>query len=437
VDTAIKKLKEEERDLNKELNLTRLLAQKPSENPYTEQFIRETEDTLQQLGSKEHDIDAAIDEIITTLKELEGAMNAYNEWARAGNALEVERTTIRKQLGSARATLAGSDKVVKPRKPSPYVEPDEYLGRQREYENVKKAVADSVCPTCKRPYDTEEAIAIKEQATALDEWLKENRVYFDNVLSYENAIEDYEREVEYKRRAVEAERTLSQQIEDLNIKIAQHAEKPVDNPMPGYRAAQEVLHRLDAQKGEVRSQMARLSSDLQHANRSIKAYEEALKKFAEHEARINTLERQVLVATHASREMTEYKQDLIANVVPSITTRASSLITEMTEGRYTEVSLTSQYDIEYRNDQGDLKSFANLSGGEKDVFALALRLAIADIKAGSVGVLVLDEVLESLDTGRQEATWEALERLSNRYNQIFLITHVESFKDRAPFNLNV
>jgi DNA repair exonuclease SbcCD ATPase subunit len=71
------------------------------------------------------------------------------------------------------------------------------------------------------------------------------------------------------------------------------------------------------------------------------------------------------------------------------------------------------------------------------VFALALRLAIADLKAGSIGVLVLDEVLDSLDAGRQEATWAALERLTNRYNQIFVITHVDSFKDRAPHTIQV
>jgi DNA repair exonuclease SbcCD ATPase subunit len=45
--------------------------------------------------------------------------------------------------------------------------------------------------------------------------------------------------------------------------------------------------------------------------------------------------------------------------------------------------------------------------------------------------LFLDEILESLDEDRQDLAWKVLERLTKRYQQIFVVTHVERFKDRA------
>ena len=153
--------------------------------------------------------------------------------------------------------------------------------------------------------------------------------------------------------------------------------------------------------------------------------------------RVSELEKLVVLSETAASELTALKESMIGSAIPMISERSSELVAKFTDGRYTEIHLTPNYEIQYRNDLGQLKSFENLSGGEKDVFALALRLAIADLRADSIGVLLLDEVLESLDAERQEATWTAIERLTSRYNQVFLITHVQAFKDRAATVVNV
>ena len=70
-----------------------------------------------------------------------------------------------------------------------------------------------------------------------------------------------------------------------------------------------------------------------------------------------------------------------------------------------------------------------LSGGEEDVVNLALRLAISQMIAERAGqplsLLVLDEILGSLDEERRGLVVELLRALADRFPQVILITHVE------------
>ena len=82
-------------------------------------------------------------------------------------------------------------------------------------------------------------------------------------------------------------------------------------------------------------------------------------------------------------------------------------------------------------DDGELKPV--ISGGEDDIVNLALRLAISQMIADRAGqsfsLLVLDEVFGSLDDTRRDNVVSLLQNLKNRFEQIILITHVESIHD--------
>ncbi len=435
VDDAIKKINEETRSLNRDLNIMRLTVKPPEDGP-TKAYMRKLDDELETVGANLHGVEELIDEATAELREIESTVEAYNTWASGVNGVKAQIKAHVEQLQDAqrRAEVKVPDL---PDKPEPWIEPDVYIVKKADYERLRKASEATVCPTCGRPYDPTEAKKIYRQVEEAAEWVTDFTPVYNAVNAYLVNVESRKRMLETQKEDRQRVKLLQDRYEALAGTLDAMESKPVENPQTRYSAALATLSRLKDQRGLLAVKQAGLNMEFVNAKNRRAEREEAQRIYSEHADRINTLERQVLVNGYVSKHMAEYKSALIANVVPSITSKASSLITEMTEGRYTEVSLTPQYDIEYRNDQGDLKSFANLSGGEKDVFALALRLAIADIKAGSVGILVLDEVLESLDTGRQEATWDALERLSNRYNQIYMITHVDAFKDRAPHSLSV
>jgi exonuclease SbcC len=74
-----------------------------------------------------------------------------------------------------------------------------------------------------------------------------------------------------------------------------------------------------------------------------------------------------------------------------------------------------------------------ISGGEEDLANLVLRLAISQMIAERAGqpltLLVLDEIFGSLDEARRASVLELLRRLHDRFDQVILITHIDSVRD--------
>ena len=72
---------------------------------------------------------------------------------------------------------------------------------------------------------------------------------------------------------------------------------------------------------------------------------------------------------------------------------------------------------------------------------LALRLAISQMVAERAGqplsLLVLDEIFGGLDEARRQGAVDLLRRLSDRFPQVVLITHIESVKEGADRVLRV
>jgi exonuclease SbcC len=82
-------------------------------------------------------------------------------------------------------------------------------------------------------------------------------------------------------------------------------------------------------------------------------------------------------------------------------------------------------------DEGEEKPV--ISGGEEDVANLVLRLAISQMIAERAGqqlsILILDEVFGSLDIERRDNVIQLLRRLEGRFEQVILITHVETIRE--------
>lgn len=432
IERALKNLSETNRDLNKEVSTFRM-AVKPVAGVDPAVIEKYEQDRVRLIAERD-EYSTASDYLYTQMKRLEEGVEAYNLYAGKKNKLQGELDAAREAMTRA---FKEAEQALPPMPVAPnnLIDPAKYEFQLEDAKRAEATVKNSICPTCKRPFDE---AGSKEAATYLDnamQWLRENEAAYQGTLAYNKANVLYERMVEAQKeaqgRAEKAQSLVMDKMDHLDELV------PVENPKEKWDRAHEAWRSADRSLNTAKSNLVQVETSLQHMRDALARQKEQEEQYAQIEAETRRLEHEILVNGNTELLMKQFKNNLIASVIPTITERASSLITEMTEGKYTELSLTPQYDIEYRNDQGDLKSFANLSGGEKDVFALALRLAIADLKAGSIGMLVLDEVLESLDPGRQEATWEALLKLTNRYSQIFVITHVDNFKDRAPYTIQV
>jgi exonuclease SbcC len=82
-----------------------------------------------------------------------------------------------------------------------------------------------------------------------------------------------------------------------------------------------------------------------------------------------------------------------------------------------------------------------ISGGEEDLANLVLRVAISQMIAERAGqplsLLILDEVFGSLDESRRANVMDLLHHLRDRFEQIVVITHIESIAASGLLNRRV
>ena len=190
------------------------------------------------------------------------------------------------------------------------------------------------------------------------------------------------------------------------------------------RSELEEEHRLERHFAlEVVATQARLDA----AEAALVRHREAVARVAEHE-------RAALVATNASTLLAETADQLSTRARPLLESAMSDLLTRMSAGRFTAVRLDDDYEVAVEDD-GAFRPMSELSGGETDLVALAMRLALSQVVAertgSGPGFLILDECFASQDAGRRTLVMSALRSLRGTYGQIFLISHVENIEDVA------
>jgi DNA repair protein SbcC/Rad50 len=130
------------------------------------------------------------------------------------------------------------------------------------------------------------------------------------------------------------------------------------------------------------------------------------------------------------RAFNELRAQLNAELRPELSELATGFLRELMDSRTVELELDEKYNIAILED-GITKPV--LSGGEEDIANLVLRLAVSQMIAERSGqafsLLILDEVFGSLDETRQYNVLELLHALSDRFEQVILVTHIEAVRE--------
>ena len=130
--------------------------------------------------------------------------------------------------------------------------------------------------------------------------------------------------------------------------------------------------------------------------------------------------------------MSNFRTHLISRIRPTLSSYSSDFFERLTDGKYRELKLDENYNL-LIYDNGNSYGIERFSGGEEDLANLCLRLAISEViteRAGGVfNFIILDEIFGSQDVFRRQNIMKALNGLSSKFRQIFLITHVEDVKD--------
>jgi len=171
-------------------------------------------------------------------------------------------------------------------------------------------------------------------------------------------------------------------------------------------------------------------SDLSAAVDALEVAERARAELLKNEAHLELLTKDRRLHEELDRAFSDLRTDLNLTLRPEISDLASRYIRELTDGRYSEIELDDQYNVTVLEDAIPKPV---ISGGEEDLANLVLRLAISEMIAERAGqafsLLVLDEVFGSLDEARRHNVVDLLRRLQDRFEQVILITHIDSVRD--------
>ena len=278
-------------------------------------------------------------------------------------------------------------------------------------------------------YDAEAHAAVK---AALEERQERNRRLA--------VVRDQAAAAELLEKQVGAQRKKVEEAGREAAKRRQDAEKVA--PEPG---AQETM---SAERDRLEERLASAREEFEEATRRASAESEAVaaarsrledaKKLSE---RVDEERRELELRTAVAAALEEYREESSRRARPMVEAEASRLLRQITEATYPQVRLTEGYFLEIA-DGRDFYLSRRFSGGEQDLAALCLRLALAKTLARQRGTeqsfVILDEVFGSQDVGRRRMLMEQLLELSrDEFQQIFVISHTEDIVDQCSLHIGV
>ncbi len=202
------------------------------------------------------------------------------------------------------------------------------------------------------------------------------------------------------------------------------------DPLPkGYTDAGSLIEYYNGLKEEVealRRERIRLESDCRNAENSLpdESSEEAKRRLEEAREQFHRQVQKAEILVRVKEAAAGLLEELDEGVYEPFTALVSQHLATLTNYRYRNVpSGTSLPGAVVRRDGRSLP-YDLLSAGTQDIFALAMRLAMAEFfLGGTEGFLVLDDPLVDLDPDRQQRAAAVLTQFSKKQQLVIFTCH--------------
>jgi exonuclease SbcC len=177
------------------------------------------------------------------------------------------------------------------------------------------------------------------------------------------------------------------------------------------------------------------------AEKRVSELRGALGQARETASKVSELQSEARYLERVTLLLDGFRDHLVARIGPELSREAEALFRELTSHEYDDLRIDEETLTIQIADGDRYFGIDRFSGSEGDLANLALRVAISmhlsRVSGADVGMLVLDEVLGSLDVERRDLFVQAMGRLSGRFHQLFVITHAEQVKDQFPASIEV
>ncbi|MEM0343197.1 MAG: SMC family ATPase [Thermoplasmata archaeon] len=380
--------------------------------PTCERRLDEAYDLLVSKLSK--DVSEYETQISAHTEELRRLEVALEELVKREDALRRKRSRLEQDLTKFRRLEAS------------LTEKEAEVRRMKERLDARRRTMAELGPV---RFDEAEYSSIKEQY----EFLERSHEELLRLRNLKEQAENLSRELADIREAISRSEmeasSLKSVVEALAPKkdLYDRAIRELDEKTVALNSAKDALRKASAARDKASAELERVEREIDEIGRVKKAIEQD-------RTRADDL---ALVEEVVSN----FKDHLIGKIAPALSELSSKELEAMTDGRYSRVELDEDYEMQIE-DQGQEYPVSRFSGGEADLANLSLRLAISNIIADRTGaspvnIMILDEIFGSQDANRKRSVMTALSRLSNRFRQIFIITHIEDVKDATNYIIRV
>ena len=267
-------------------------------------------------------------------------------------------------------------------------------------------------------FDMDDLKDLREKMVPLKEKYEQILALRTILLGFDKIKDELEESKKAKQETESKQKTVEKELKDLN-----YSEEAFLKTEKEFWEIREVFQNLKNELIKTESEEKNIKDKLDRIQKIEDSNKEKLKFIKEKQERIDLL-------AELDRFYGQMWERLNNQARPEISALASRFLVDLTDGRYSELELNEKYEI-CLHDDGEIKPV--ISGGEEDLVNLCIRLAISQIIAQRSGktlsLLILDEIFGSLDENRRNNVVSLLRNLTNSFEQVILITHIEDIKD--------
>ncbi len=248
------------------------------------------------------------------------------------------------------------------------------------------------------------------------------------------------------KRLEDARRDLTKadlQLEILEGKISaltEEAERLSFDP-DRHRAAHQAFVEAGSGLEQAREREREMKDALATAELELGRLEGEIKQAKETAIRVDELRMESRHVGRVAMLLDGFRDHLVSRIGPDLSREAEAIFRELTNHEYDDLKIDEESLTIQIADGDAYHPIERFSGSESDLANLALRVAISThlsrMSGADVGMMVLDEVLGSLDEERKDLMVQTLGRLAGRFHQLFVITHAERVKDQFPASIQV
>ncbi len=461
----IKKLKEKIKGFKKDLDSLEKKC-KNSKNEYEKlkykkEKLSEKKILFENKEKLSNELKILKDKILVRKKTIDSQKKKLIKFSRLSSDIK----TSEKRLNEISKKVEEQIKKIEQKKTLVNRSKEDIKDIELKKKNIEKIGPNAKCPTCERilseqyktllkKYDDDiykkdkEIInltsEIKKLGEEKDKISREEQAFHkkNNYLQsqlrekerIDTTIKNVQSEIDKEKTELKNKEENFKKISDIkfNFKEFENVSKQVDN---FYKIYQDTIDMQDTKKDEFNSlklELERKESDKKLIIQKIENFKEKISELEKYKKKIKEDKKIVQHLGMLADIMSDFRTHLISRIRPTLSSYSSDFFERLTDGKYTELELDENYNL-LIYDNGDVYGIERFSGGEEDLANLCLRLAISEViteRAGGVfNFIILDEIFGSQDIFRRQNIMKALNGLSSKFKQIFLITHIEDVKD--------